>query len=310
NNSTLRQLVLRIDHQLTSKDTLTGRYLYNYYESPANDSALVFATKPLTYTPGHNLSLSHTHLFSPSLLNQAQFSMSRRTGENLPVWKTSLSDLGMKNVFSNKPLPEFGVSVTGAFSVATTERDTTTPHNYVISDIVRWSKGRHETSMGFEYRRQSLYKNYRWQLDPYMQFNGYATGYGVADFFLGLPWGLTQSAYGEVGQMRAPGYGAFFQDNIRLTPRLMLNVGARFEPFIPYQPVSKPRFSGVPQTWSAFGFDRAAITRRRRAVDELGTPENHPRCACWRRSYFRHGLLCRRRQSRKRLQAGTKEQCI
>src|SRR5215831_14657327 len=29
----------------------------------------------------------------------------------------------------------------------------------------------------------------------------------------------------------------------------------------------------------------------RRAVDELGTPENHPRCACWRRSYFRHGLL-------------------
>ena len=23
----------------------------------------------------------------------------------------------------------------------------------------------------------------------------------------------------------------------------------------------------------------------------MGTPENHPRCACWRRSYFRHGLL-------------------
>src|SRR5215831_14263202 len=48
---------------------------------------------------------------------------------------------------------------------------------------------------------------------------------------------------------------------------------------------------GVTQTWSAVGLDRAAITRRRRAVDELGTPENHPRCACWRRSYFRHGLL-------------------
>jgi len=234
NNTTIRQLVLKMDHQLTNKDTLTGRYLYNYYESPANDSPLVFATKPLTYTPGHNVSLSETHLFGPSLLNQAQFSMNRRTSENLPVWKTGLADLGMKNVFSNRPLPEFGLTVTGAFSVTTTERDTTTPHNYVVSDIVRWTRGRHETSMGFEFRRQSLYKNYRWQLDPYMQFNGYATGYGVTDFFLGLPWGLTQSAYGEVGQMHAPGYGGFFQDNIRITRNLTLNAGVRFEPFIPY----------------------------------------------------------------------------
>ena len=45
------------------------------------------------------------------------------------------------------------------------------------------------------------------------------------------------------------------------------------------------------QTWSAVGLYRAATTRRRRAVDELGTPENHAKCACLRRSYFRHGLL-------------------
>jgi hypothetical protein len=47
----------------------------------------------------------------------------------------------------------------------------------------------------------------------------------------------------------------------------------------------------VTQTWSAVGLYRAATTRRRRAVDELGTPENHAKCACLRRSYFRHGLL-------------------
>jgi hypothetical protein len=163
-----------------------------------------------------------------------QFAANLRTSESLPVWKTGLIDLGMKNAFTNKPLPEFGLTVTGAFSVTTTERDTTTPHNYNISDVLRWSHGRHEMSMGFEFRRQSLYKNYRWQLDPYMQFNGYATNYGVADFFLGLPWGLTQSAYGEVGDMHAPGYGGFFQDNLRLSPHLTLNLGVRFEPFIPY----------------------------------------------------------------------------
>ena len=234
NNNTLRQLVVKLDHQLSSKDSLSGHYLYNYYESPAFDSPLVFATKPLTFTPSHNFSLSETHLFSPSLINQFQLGINRRSSENLPVWKTGFADLGMKNVFSNPPTPEFILSVSGAFSVETTEHDVTRPHNYSFSDILRWTKGRHEMSMGFEYRYQTLFKNYAWELDPVPSFNGYASGYGVADFFLGLPSSLTQSAYGEVGDMYMPAYSAFFQDNIRLSRNLTINLGLRYEPFIPY----------------------------------------------------------------------------
>ena len=45
---------------------------------------------------------------------------------------------------------------------------------------------------------------------------------------------LTQSAYGEVGDMYMPAYSAFFQDNIRLSRNLTINLGLRYEPFIPY----------------------------------------------------------------------------
>ncbi|HWB97726.1 MAG TPA: carboxypeptidase regulatory-like domain-containing protein, partial [Bryobacteraceae bacterium] len=117
NNSNFRQLITKVDHHIGSKDTLSGRYFYNYYESPANDSSLVFATKPLTYTPSHNVGLNETHIFSPTLINQAIFSANLRTSENAPVWKTGMADLGMKNVFSNRPTPEFILSVSGAFSV-------------------------------------------------------------------------------------------------------------------------------------------------------------------------------------------------
>jgi hypothetical protein len=233
-NSDERQSVARVDHLLGNRNTLSGRYLYNYYITPGNDSTLVFATRPRRYTPSHNLSLTDTHIFSPTLLNQAQFSMNRRTDEGMPFWKTGLADLGMKNVYSDKPLPTFVLSIAEAFSVETTERITTTPHAYTVSDILRWSKTRHEMSMGFEYRYQSLYKNYRWLLDPAVDFDGYASGYGIADFFLGYPGSVTQMAYGEVAEMQMHVYSAFFQDNIRISPRLTLNMGLRFEPFIPY----------------------------------------------------------------------------
>ena len=233
-NNSQRQAVLKVDHQITSKDTLTGRYLYNFYHQLSNDVPLVFATVPDRTTPSHNFSLNEVHIFRPNLLNQVQLSINRRTDVGVPVWKTSLADLGMKNVFSDRPTPTIVLNVSGAFSIQTTEAIVTTPHVYTVGDTVRWTPGGHEMSMGFEYRYQSLHKFYRFLMDPYLTFAGNYSGYGVADFFLGLPSSLQQSAYGEFADLKAPGFSAFFQDNIRVTPRLTLNLGVRIEPSFNY----------------------------------------------------------------------------
>ncbi len=234
NNSNLRQSVLRMDYQISSKDTLTGRYLYNYFQQPSNDSDLVFATRLDRSTPNHNLSLTHTRIFSPTVLNQLQFSMNRRTDRGQPVWTTSFVDLGMQNVFTDEPNPNFGLRVIGAFNASVTEKITTSPQQWGFSDTVRATMGRHELSIGFEYRKQNLNKNFRWLLDPNVRFEGNFSGYGVSDFFLGDISRMDQMAFGEVGEQDFPAYAAFFQDNVRLTPRFTLNVGLRFEPFIPY----------------------------------------------------------------------------
>ncbi|MCI0748402.1 MAG: Plug and carboxypeptidase regulatory-like domain-containing protein, partial [Verrucomicrobia subdivision 3 bacterium] len=139
NSSDLRQTILKIDHQFSSKDTISGRYLYNYYQEPANDVPLVFATRSARATPNHNLALTHTRVFSPTLLNQAQFSLTRRKDTGQPVWTTSFADLGMRNVFTDEPNPNFGLRVTGAFSATVTEKITTEPNAFTIADTLRWT---------------------------------------------------------------------------------------------------------------------------------------------------------------------------
>jgi len=235
NSSDLRQTVLKIDHQLRPQDTLSGRYLYNYYAEPSNDVPLVFASRGTRTTPNHNMEVTETHVFSPTLMNQAQFSFTRREDRGTPVWTTGFADLGMRNVVTDKPHKNFNLSVAGAFSASVTEAIRTKPNAYTIADTVRWTRGRHEMSMGFEYRKQSLDKNFRWLLDPAMTFDGSFTGSGVADFFIGKPSLLDQMAYGEVGVQDFPVYVAFFQNNIKVTPKLTVSLGVRYEPSIPYR---------------------------------------------------------------------------
>ncbi|MGH9629544.1 MAG: TonB-dependent receptor domain-containing protein, partial [Bryobacteraceae bacterium] len=186
-------------------------------------------------TPNHNFALTHIRIFSPTLLNQAQFSLTRRKDTGQPVWTTSFVDLGMRNVFTDEPNPNFGLRVTGAFSATVTEKITTAPNAFTIADTLRWTAGRHGLSMGFEYRKQNLNKNFRWLLDPAIRFEGDFTGFGVSDFFLGMPSFLDQMAFGEVAEQDFPVYVGFIQDDVKLSPKLTLNLGVRYEPSIPYR---------------------------------------------------------------------------
>jgi hypothetical protein len=242
NMSNLRQTTIKIDHQFGTSDTISGRYLYNYFESPPFELRdpnvelpLPFASGGKRFTPNHNASFTHTHMFSPAMVNQAQFSFNRRTDILEPIWTIGFKDLGMRNVFTDTPTKNFGLNITGAFSATVTEALRTRPNAWTVADTLRWTRGRHETSMGFDYRKQSLDKNFRWLLDPNMAFAGIHTGYGVADFYLGMPSSLTQMAYGEVALQDFPAFAAFFQDNIRISPKFTLNLGIRYEPAIPYR---------------------------------------------------------------------------
>ena len=234
NTNSGRQILIKIDHHFSKADSLSVSYLYNYYFSPANKSPLVFATQPSNTVPSHNLAINETHIFSPSTLNEFYFSISHRSAIAQPVWTTGYNDLGMQDISYNEPTHDFNLYVNGAFNASVQEQDTTTPSDYSVSDVFRHTIARHDISIGFAYQYQTLFKNYKWLLDPAMSFAGTYTGYGVADFFLGLPSQVEQNAFGQQGNQYMPVYGAFVQDDIHVTSRLTVNVGLRYDPYIPY----------------------------------------------------------------------------
>jgi hypothetical protein len=231
-----RQYLIKVDHNFGSKDMLSVHYFDTYYHVPSYNVGLIFSLTSQVQAPSHDLAASYTHIFSPSTIDQVQFALIRRTASNLPVWTQNFKQFGVKNIGTDTSVAaqELILSVSGAFSFDVGETDVTSPNAASISNTLRHTSGRHETAFGFEFRREGLNKFYHFLMDPQFIFNGNATGYGVADFYLGTVDSLVQSAFGERANLSHPSYTAFAQDNIQITPHFKLNLGLRFEPFIPW----------------------------------------------------------------------------
>ena len=66
------------------------------------------------------------------------------------------------------------------------------------------------------------------------EFDGGVTGLGLADFLIGRPFLLQQSAPNTL-DMKQKYFGLYAQDTWRLSSTMTLNYGARWEPWFPQQ---------------------------------------------------------------------------
>lgn len=112
---------------------------------------------------------------------------------------------------------------------------------FQITNNVLLVRGRHVFKTGFDFRREALFRRAARFARGQFAFNGSftqdplsrgTTGDGVADFLLGLASGGTLgNQNGETAV--AHNYSAFFQDDWRITDRLTLNLGVRWDSFGP-----------------------------------------------------------------------------
>jgi hypothetical protein len=99
-----------------------------------------------------------------------------------------------------------------------------------VSDSIVWSKGRHSFKAGGQYQ------DYTW-LDGIVPqdvfgaftFTGSFTGLGFADFALGLPTTSTREAGRPNRKLHQSQYGLYAGDSWRLTSRLTLDYGVRWD---------------------------------------------------------------------------------
>jgi carboxypeptidase family protein/TonB-dependent receptor-like protein len=239
-NNDEQQTVARFDWQATTDQRVFGRYyVANYDRAPAFDG------NDLLLTTGSGLgldnrvqtfSLGHDYVLTPRLISATRFALARSRihrsqGSELDSW-TSLGS----NVWSAATEPGlrfFSLNVTNGFPGAgfPGEFESTT---YQVSEDIDWVRNSHQVSFGAAWIRPGLDVIGPFQANGIFTFNGSRVGggrLGLADMMLGLPSQFRQGG-NQLVQQKMNYVGAYVQDVWRLSNRLTLNAGLRWEPYV------------------------------------------------------------------------------
>lgn len=216
---------IRLDQNFSASDTLFGRYTIDdgIQNTPLNPGlATSFA--------GTNqfVTLSENHIFSAAVLNTARASYSRTPINALDIFPPQLTGPQYSGV-PGMPIPTISIGngqitdyggITSLPSIAI-------QNVYTFSDDVNWNKGRHAMKFGV------LVNHFNDYFNALSNERGGISFPDLAGFLAGLP-----SHYEAVtpGSLLTRNYtfntvGFYGQDDFRVTQRLTLNLGLRYEFF-------------------------------------------------------------------------------
>jgi hypothetical protein len=251
---------VKVDWNLSDKDRVFGRYSQSYVNSPTINS------QPLSYNsygnyPIHNGVLDYTRTISPSIVNDLRFGANYTVGS----FGTSTGDLGnlpqefgISGAISNI-LPSLGTPGGNASGVGSSGSESlfaTTVIQYEDTAII--SKGNHTFQVGFQGFRERI-DTLEVNVAGTFTFNGQftaatghtfggGTGQPEADFLLGLPSNVSAGVNGGDWGQRANIFGAFVQDNWRVSNNLTINLGVRYEIHTPWAEVYNRQSNFAPFT--------------------------------------------------------------
>src|SRR6266581_1017792 len=232
------QIPVRLDYQYSNKQTIFGRYMITKvdrmlpYDLSPND---VLTSSGLgMQDTAHSLTVGDTYVFGPNVVNGIRL-FANRMGLIRPGAKFfGPPDVGI-NAWT--PFPKFlSLAVNGAFSVSGTANFSANSFSYStnfgIHDDVSIVRGSHQFAFGGHYTRSIVWwLAHAFDVGAYT-VNGQVTGLGMADFLLGQVAQLRQS--GENNEdITQNFFGLYGQDTWKITPKLKMTYGLRWEPFFP-----------------------------------------------------------------------------
>jgi Carboxypeptidase regulatory-like domain len=240
----LDQLVTKIDHQLTAKDRLSGRYFIDHFDNGSiyNDGNL------LTYRGGSNQSrvrtqntvLSWTRTFSASVLNDFQFGYNRIHSRRAPPDGTpGVKDLGVRLPVYPTLASIAQIEAVGFFNIGDNLEAKFVRNGFEWSDRMSWVLGRHSLQFGGEIARYRVDIVNEFRRAGHYVFRASTTagtGHAIGDFLLGQLDTFDQGT-GEYKNNRATYSALFFQDDFKMHQRFTLSLGMRYEPTPPWHEV-------------------------------------------------------------------------
>lgn len=236
------QVVARVDHQLTAKNRVSARFFYDNYANQANASLPAFNTEFRWRTK--NMTLSDVHTFGTSIVNTATVTYANNPFIRSPV-ATNPHGWGDLGCISCVPLggpdepTDWFLSVNRGLTLQVNTAFKSYMTNWHVTDNVTWAVGRHLFRAGGEFGDFRRKGREFFQHTPQFSFNGTrsGSGWGYADYFLGLPSSVSQVTPLKAETSRV-NVALNVEDEWKLSRRVTLNLGLRWEPFFPIHSVN------------------------------------------------------------------------
>jgi len=231
----------RYDHVFSERDQLAVRYAAS--SSDNVDPLSVAGANVPGFPVGEDLStqtgvISETHVFGASAVNVARFGLFRNLFDtDKPLNHTSARSLGF-NYDSTLPAaagPPFFI-VSGYASVGnpiTGPRDTAQT-TFEGADSWSYTTGRHSVKAGADFRRNRINMTEGIASNGFFVFAPFPASDSFASFLLGFPVVFFQGGGDFNRGLRNVDFGGYAQDEWRITPRLTLNYGLRYEVSTPF----------------------------------------------------------------------------
>ncbi|TAM78963.1 MAG: hypothetical protein EPN47_19830 [Acidobacteria bacterium] len=235
---------VRIDEQLTPNDSIWGRF--SHISSPRNIPGIFGQANENSYN-AHTIGLNWNHTFGPSAILTLQFGRNYGFSANPTLLPEATSqaliqagkwDQSFTCSFVQGPRKCYFIGVNfsnGGFASFT---EGTSPA--VISDIWEWKGdftkilGKHNFSMGADFNTNGFQQTFNQGHLDYSNtqtasaVSGGSGGLSFASFLLGVPNTVNyRNEYETEYGGRVDGF--YFQDQWRVTDRLTLNLGARYD---------------------------------------------------------------------------------
>jgi hypothetical protein len=242
------QVVANFDYLMSSKNTLAGRYSFTNNpqiltlggELPGAPSLLGFANTDAV--------LKLTTLVTNTVVNEARVSFQRNlsTGNAATPQGATNAGLGITPMTPGVIPPPGIISIAGGYTMLGVFGPTYSVTNQLEgSDQISWSRGKHTIRAGFEYQ------DTRWPI-IWSGVRGLLLTGTFNDLLVGGAGNLLSCLYcsrsaplGIVHGYASPSMNAYVQDDWKVSSRLTLNLGVRWE----FNGALNDKYGNLTQTW-------------------------------------------------------------
>jgi hypothetical protein len=235
----VKEEIARVDHQFSDKFSVFGHWVSEQisqtYGTTQWSGDNVPTISDVFGNPSYSAVIHTTYVVSPTLLNEASFNYNGNRINIIPQGLVSApAAFTFNRLFTGPNVSNRIPSINLNGSTGTNYTANWTPwvnkaDDYQLRDDISWTRGAHQLKFGFSWALYKKIQDYFANTEGNFNFNGSFTGNDFADFLLGDAQQYEEDAVKSSGHWNNVSLAAYVQDNWRVSNRLTLNLGLRWD---------------------------------------------------------------------------------